>query len=338
MIKNTRIRRKELIKKIEEVRQAKLLTYITGDRSSVRIPKADFLFTAVAVDVLTILNKHLKKIGETDKIDLFLYTTGGGLDAPWPIVNLIRSYCRNFSVLIPFKALSAGTLICLGANEIVMSKLALLSPVDPSGHFLKPGVGRMTISVEDVFGFIKLAKEKVEITKEGSIEEILKLLTNEIPATVLGSVKRTYDHIRDLVEKLLALHLDPSKDNESIKRIVEYLTENLHSHDHFINRLEAKQTIGLTVKNAEQMKNDRNLDELMSELLDLYGREMQLEEPFNPYLFIDDKSENTGFFKRAFIESEAYTHIFESQLRVFSTKDGVRIEDKKSGWALKEGD
>jgi len=338
MIKNTRLKRKELISKIEDIRQARLIVYFTGDRPCVKLLKRNFLFTTVALDVLTILNTHLKKIGETDKIDLFLYTHGGALDAPWPIVNLIRSYCKNFSVLIASKALSAGTLIALGANEIVMSKLALLSPVDPSGHFMKPGVGLTPVSVEDVFGFIRLAKEELEITKGGKVEEVLKLLVNDIPPSVLGSVNRTYAYIRDLTQQLLALHMEPDKEKEKIERIVKYLTKELHSHDHLINRREAKEKIGLAVRNTERTKNGENLNDLMSELLELYGKEMQLQESFNPYLFLDDKSEKTDFFKRAFIESAEYVHIFESELRVYSTKEGIRVEEKKSGWELKEGD
>lgn len=338
MIKNTRVRRKELIREIENIRQAKLLTYLTGDRPSVGIPDRNFLFAKVAVDVLPILNNHLKRLGEAAKLDLFLYTTGGALEAPWPIVNLIRSYHDCFAALIPFKALSAGTLIALGANEIVMSKLALLSPVDPTGRLIKPGAPPVEISVEDVFGFIKLAKKEVEITKGQAVEEVLKLLVSEIPPSVLGSINRTYAHIRDLAEKLLRLHMQPEKDEDKIHKIVQYLTAKLHSHYYFINRAEARNTIGLVVKNAEDIKNQKNLDDLMSELFELYSKEMQLQAPFNPYLFIGDKSEKEDLFKRAFIESADYTHIFESRFRVFSTKDGVRIENKKSGWTFVEGD
>lgn len=343
MIKNTRVKRKELIKKIEDMRKSRLIVYLTGDRPSVGVRERNLLFTKVAVDVLTILNNHLKKIGETHKIDLFLYTTGGGLEAPWPIVNLIRSYCKHFSVLVPFKALSAGTLIALGADEIVMTRLALLSPVDPTRHLPPPEIAPKLpkeVSVEDVIGFINLAKEKVRITQQEGVEEILKLLVTDIQPLTLGSVNRIHAHIRDLATKLLRLHISEELKgaSERIDKIVKYLTEQLHSHDHLINRHEARATIELQVTNSEDITDGDNLDNLMNDLYNLYSKEMQLEEPFNPYLFIEDKSEKTDFFKRAFIETTDYTHIFESEFRVFSTKEGIRTEEKKSGWELKEGD
>jgi ClpP class serine protease len=38
----------------------------------------------------------------------------------WPLVTLLRQYCKRLAVLVPFRAHSAGTLISLGADEIVM--------------------------------------------------------------------------------------------------------------------------------------------------------------------------------------------------------------------------
>ena len=45
---------------------------------------------------------------------------------------MIREYCDTFSVLVPYKARSAATMIALGADEIVMSDLSELSPIDPA--------------------------------------------------------------------------------------------------------------------------------------------------------------------------------------------------------------
>jgi len=105
----------KLIKQIEKERNSAVICYITGDR--------DKFSAKIGDDVIPILFRHLELIGNRDNIDLLLYTRGGDMVAPIRIVKLIRSYCKKFGVLVPFRVRSAGTLIALGADEIMMTKL-----------------------------------------------------------------------------------------------------------------------------------------------------------------------------------------------------------------------
>ena len=69
-------------------------------------------------------------------------------------------YCDELIVVIPHKAHSAGTIISLGANEIIMTKQATLSPIDPSlNTSLNPKINEVAtypVSVEAVNGYIEL--------------------------------------------------------------------------------------------------------------------------------------------------------------------------------------
>ena len=114
----------ELYKKLEEKLNSKLLVYITSDRPGFE--------ASIAQDVIDIFINQLDKIGVTDKISLYLYTRGGDTAAAWNIINLLRQYCDTLQVVIPHKAHSAGTLISIGANSIIMTKQATLGPIDPS--------------------------------------------------------------------------------------------------------------------------------------------------------------------------------------------------------------
>jgi len=119
--------RLELFKKIQEYRNSKLLVYFTGDRRP--FP------SQIAEDAVLPLYKHLfalkRRRPKTDRIDLFLYTRGGDVSVPWRIVTMIREFCNDFSILIPYKAHSGGTMIAMGADRIVMGKknLVLLTPL-----------------------------------------------------------------------------------------------------------------------------------------------------------------------------------------------------------------
>ncbi len=147
----------EIIKKIEETRNSKVITYVTSDRPGP-------INARVAMDVVPLISEQLRKIGKkVPKIDLFLYTAGGDTMVPWRLVSMIREYCDIFSVIIPYKAHSAGTMIALGADEIVMSDLSEISPIDPStANAFNPQdphnpQNKIPISVEDVIAFFDLA-------------------------------------------------------------------------------------------------------------------------------------------------------------------------------------
>ena len=82
--------RKEWYKTIEKERDSKLIVYITGTRPG--------LETQIANDILPMFVEHLDRIGDVEKISLLLYTNGGDTLAAWSLVNLIRSFCKNFEV------------------------------------------------------------------------------------------------------------------------------------------------------------------------------------------------------------------------------------------------
>jgi ClpP class serine protease len=76
----------------------------------------------------------LRAIHMTDDdipLDLVLHTPGGLVLAALQIARAIRSRKGKVTVFVPHYAMSGGTLIALAADEIVMSRHAVLGPVDP---------------------------------------------------------------------------------------------------------------------------------------------------------------------------------------------------------------
>jgi ClpP class serine protease len=64
-------------------------------------------------------------------LDVVLHTPGGLVLAAAQIATALRAYKSKVTVFIPHYAMSGGTLITLAAAEIVMSRHAVLGPVDP---------------------------------------------------------------------------------------------------------------------------------------------------------------------------------------------------------------
>lgn len=251
-----------LYKKLEEEFNGKVLAYITGDRSG--------FTTNIAGDVIDPFIDHLDTFGAVKTIILYLYTRGGDTAAAWNIVNLIRMYCDELIVVIPHKAHSAGTIISLGANEIIMTKQATLSPIDPSlNTSLNPKINEVAtypVSVEAVNGYIELAKNELGMNRAEELTNVLNKLTEFVHPLVLGQVYRTRAQIKMLAERLLKNQIEKE---ETIDKIISFLCSESGSHDYTINRREAKKNLGLNVNTPtpEQYKTIKSIyDDFCTEL------------------------------------------------------------------------
>lgn len=292
-------------KKLEESRKSKLLVYVTSDRPN--------LGTQIASDILSPFTEHLDRIGDVDKISLYLYTRGGNTLAAWTLVNLIRNFCKDFEVIVPFNCHSAGTLISLGANRVVMTKQATLGPIDPSVNGpLNPAVpgtnnpnAKVPVSVEFVDAYLQMAKSELKITDQESLAKILIDLTQHIHPLTLGQVYKSKSQIQMLAEKLLE-HQDISKENK--KSIIKFLCSESGSHDYTIHRKEAK-NLGLEIE-----KPDMELYGLIKEIYDDIESELELRSPFDPNVLLANQNQAQYQLRRAIIESVEYgTDVFLSE-------------------------
>lgn len=285
--------RKPLYEAIERERETKVISYVTSDRANAE--------TQIGQDCIDIFVDHLDEIGPTKRISLLLHTNGGNTAAAWRLVNLIKTFCDEFEILIPYKAMSAGTLISLGAQNIVMTKQAALGPIDPSlVHPLGPQIpngnqlARIPVSVEAVRGFLDAARVDLEISDPVLLGTILNELSNKVHPLVLGEIFRSRTQIRFLAEKLLNDHLQSS---DKVQPIVDFLCADSGSHDYTINRREAT-ALGLPVE-----KPSSDLYDILKALHKDYSKELQLSEPFNPMTMVGPNSSVGYTMVRGLIDS-----------------------------------
>lgn len=288
----------EIIKKIEAKRGSKVITYITSDRQGP-------VNARVAMDIIPIISAQLRKIGKQDKIDLVLYSAGGDTMVPWRLVSMIREYCDRFSVIVPYKAHSAATMISLGADEILMSDMSELSPIDPStANVFNPvdpqnPQNRIPISVEEVMSYFDLAKNKFGIKSDEELTKIFNKFVESTPSIhplALGNVNRTHNLIKILAKRLLKSHKESMKEDE-VEKVIEFLTEKLYSHQYYIGRKEAKEDLGI----KSVVFADKELSDLMTEIYEEYNKEMKMTEIWNPEMEFA-KGQNQEY-KIAFVEN-----------------------------------
>src|ERR1700728_2362131 len=223
--------RKQLISQIEQLRGSRVLCYLTSDR-----PNAAGL---MAKDAIPIFFKHLKLFSEHSKIDVFLVTLGGDTLAAFGLSRLLREFSSTIGALVPEKCQSGGTLFVLGANQIVMTRAATLSPIDPSITSplnpvveMAPGQRQLLpVSVESVAGFKGLVTEDWGISKEENLAAAFKMLSDRVHPLALGDVFRVRQQIQRLARTLLKNH---RKDPKKIEQIIRTLVTELGSHDYLI--------------------------------------------------------------------------------------------------------
>lgn len=309
------------MREIEAARGSRLLVAVWGDRQNLQ--------TIMAPDTHPVFFDHLEKIGKVPKLDILLYTTGGHTLAAWGLANLVREYCDQLGVLVPHRALSAGTLFTLAADEIIMSRVGQLSPIDPSitsplgPRIQVPNQPQQSVvvpvSVEDVIGFIDLATKAVGLKEEKSILSVFERLASQVNPLALGAVYRSREQIIALADRLLSF---PMKDGEERERIVTRLTRELGSHDYLIGRSEAKTFLKLNVIDIAS-----ELEQKMLDLFKEYSALLDLRNPYNAEGFLGANDKMTGNFNRAIVETAELTHVFKT------IKEVKRVEVQKPGEA-----
>lgn len=295
-----------LYRELESMRESKILVYVTGDRRG--------LETQISPEVYDLFVYHLDALYDVEKISLYLFTNGGITSAARTLVNLIRQFCKELEVIVPSKALSAGTLMCLAADKIVMTKQATLGPIDPSLQGpLNPQIpgappdARVPVSVEDIVGYVEFARST--LGKETNLNDAFKELVSKVHPLVLGNAYRAREQIRMLGKELISNKIN---DEKQIENILKFLCSESGSHDYTINRKEAKEKLGLPIE-----KPDYKLYKIINNIYRDISSELQLTKPLNQNEIIGDKPEADYLYRRAVIESApGGSHVFISEGKV----------------------
>jgi hypothetical protein len=320
--------RKIMYEQIERDRNSKIIVYVTGDRRNFE--------TQIHHEVLNFFVTHLDIIKSTNKISLYLYTRGGNTLVAWSLVNLIRQFCNELEVIVPLKAHSAGTLICLGANNIVMTKQATLGPIDPTVNTpLNPHIpgapGNVTIpvNVEAIKGYIEFVKDEFGVCKSRDLASVINSLTQKVHPLVLGEVYRARSQIKMLADKLLSQHIT---DKRNKKKIIDFLSSESGSHDYTIDRTEARNDLNLTIETPNEAFYD-----LIKKIFDDIHEELELTSIFEPNMILGEESTVSYVCKRALVESAAGgSHSFNTEGILSKAEQGQKIimNDQRNyeGW------
>jgi hypothetical protein len=255
------------------------------------------------------LYDHVLALGATARVDRFLHSAGGSLDVPWRIVTMLRQLAPRVEVVVPYKAMSAATLVCIGADAIVMGPKAELGPFEPQLTFQRATGIRVVeeqLGLEDLFANLHFLRRRVGIREPAALGAPL---VEELPVTLIGQVERTRASIRSVARKLLRLRAEP-QDEAVTRRLVRSLAGWSRPHGHAIVRGEADE-LGFPIVDPSPTLAAR-----MWELYTEYEGLCQQRTPFDPESFLGPEEERVARVVLGCIESRDVAHHLAGEVRV----------------------
>lgn len=160
--------RKDIIVRLERELKRPVVSFFTSFKFPVMIENDD----------ADMLEGILQTVNLAEGFVLVVNSPGGSGLAAERIINVCRSYSGkgDYSVIVPSKAKSAATMICLGSSKIIMGATSELGPIDPQVVITKKD-GLQFFSVYNVINSYDNLFSRAVRTK-GNLQPYLQQLAN----------------------------------------------------------------------------------------------------------------------------------------------------------------
>lgn len=106
---------------------------------------------------MTILEELLSDCDPAKDLRLLLSSPGGDGETALRMLRSMQQRCRELTVIVPDMAKSAATILCLGANHILMGPGGDLGPIDPQMML----DGKMIASAKEIVAAVDEAEQRV---------------------------------------------------------------------------------------------------------------------------------------------------------------------------------
>lgn len=192
------VERNAIIQEIEKERGTRVITLIHR-----REPWEEKDENYISIEDTEHVLMMIRQTPKDKDVDLILHTPGGLVLASEMIAMAVKHHPAKVTVIVPFYAMSGGTLIALAADEIIMEKDSVLGPVDPQ---LKDMPAGALISL--------IERKPIESVSDENI-----MLSEEARKGIVRVQKFVEWLLEDKMEKIKA------------RKLAEFLTGGYMTHD-----------------------------------------------------------------------------------------------------------
>ncbi len=191
-----------------------------------RITEYENLFAArlvVVVDYIgpwsvTYFEDLLYDLTPNDDLHLMLHTLGGDGEVAVRLVRSAQERCRRLTVIVPDRAKSAGTLLAMGANNILMGPTSDLGPVDPQLILSRDGSPHW-VAAKDLIAAVNDGLTKVQ--EKPQAVALLASLLSDVTYLMYQQAQSAIARTDDLVKQALASN--PCRSPEQVTELFDKL-------------------------------------------------------------------------------------------------------------------
>ena len=226
--------RKNLIKLIEDKLDGKVICYFANPEHP---------YATISNDDVILFEDLLRSTGDSKKGILILNSSGGNGNAAEKLLSMCRErFTENFTVVVPNFAKSAATMMCLGADKIMMGYLAELGPIDPQISL----PGNFAIPARSFIDGLEMVRKNVQA---GDPPNMYLFMLQKVRPEIISICTSAIADAECFAESWLSRYM--LKENpEQAKKVAKWLSdgETYKSHGKVINHKEAKEILKLNVE------------------------------------------------------------------------------------------
>ena len=187
-------------------------------------------------------------------LTLILHTPGGDPNAAATIVAYLRSKFSQIEVIVPAYAMSAGTMISLAADRIVMGRQSQLGPIDP-----QMSLGTRSVSARAIVDQFDAAKQ--EILANLALAHVWAPILPSLGPALLQEAQNALAYGESMVGGWLGKYMFANRQDPVAEgcRVAKHFNDaTIHkSHGRRIDRDEARGQ-GVVI---EDLENDQDLQD-----------------------------------------------------------------------------
>jgi hypothetical protein len=170
-------------------------------------------------------------------LTLILHTPGGITNAAETMVAYLHSKFTDIEVIVPTIAMSAGTMIALSSNNIVMGRQSQLGPIDP-----QIPMGGRTVSARAIVDQFERARTEIKDDRSAAI--LWAPILQSLGPALLQEAQNALDYGESMVSKWLEQRMFakvPNPKQLADQTAAHFNHASLHkSHGRRIDRNEAR--------------------------------------------------------------------------------------------------
>lgn len=143
--------------------------------------------------------ESLKEKNNNSKLYVFLTTNGGDVIAVERLVNIFRHNYEEVNYVIPDHAYSAGTILCMSGDNILMDYNSVLGPIDPQ---VMNKEGRFVPAL----GYLEKINSLLDKANNDTLSQAEFLILKDFDLAELSQFEQARDLTTDLLQEWLVLY------------------------------------------------------------------------------------------------------------------------------------